>query len=591
MLEACEGVTEEGKEPYLLFRGTIAENDEDTHSFLEIVKDGGRSARVLIDPSKHLTVKQRRIFASLPEFSREEYELLETRVRTYADMHGPLSIIREMMGGRSDDIGTGRSRQALDEALSPLHQFVLLEFPDRWLRAKALYDEYTANRHIAHLSYEHLYFYEELVREYGNRLFDPDAVRETLQQCLVKLESTAVTFDATFRDDFVKRYEKPDRCDEALCDQLARAGHTIRVVASGDRERNIPYQMEYRAIRTLGLQPHRPLITVIGGCRELGTGGTGPAVIDTMCDQITSAAHGLKANIVPPGTQSGIGVTMGRAAVAYAQRNAERRPEELAKFFAVSPGGETYAPGNPYMAGPGEPGTDVFAIGPFDSVLTPFKAGWALTGEAKEKAEYFQHIEYAEAIYHRLSAGQPRVTVVGDGGLFTVIEACAALKNNSAMLLVRDSGRFADLAIALTENRPALEQARNHARSSASRDQSAAPTLDSLLLSVRELLRGGRPEAHEPPPESWDAQVVRLILTRVPEGSRAALLRAFGTHGVAEAEAIVPLASLTDDQRAEQRLYRDSVYQFFQLSEGRNVQATTVERLEQSIEQCCGLKE
>lgn len=528
MLEAFEK-RGAGAVPFRLLRGTVrGENAADNeHSFLEIVTADGGVQRVLIDADKQLTRSQRRIFDALPSLEKNEYELFETL--SYAYRHYTLvasSLMAQADQLDEDDVGR---RRAISLLMQDANAFLMLELPERFAEAMAAQSAFIDNDPDADIPFRYGEILGEALERFREKLFGGD-IRDAVRGFNVKVNRHEVAFDDRFLDAFPERFKENSwTSDPALCEELAGIKQTIAVVDAGDRE--IPYAMEAKAIRALRLLPDRPLITVIGGCRDMPADGDGAKAVDAMCARLVEAGHVLRANIVPPGTQSGIGVTLGRASVAYQQRTADLPAAQKARFFAVSPGGETYYPGNPHLASENEKEAMAYAIGPFDTILTPFEAGWDWTGDRKKDAPYFRHVEYAEAIYNRVSAGQPRVTVVGNGGLFTIVEAIAALKNKSSVLLVRDTGRFADLAIALDGQRNDLARKQDN--------------------------------------EEWTDAVLDLIRTAVPAHSTKALLDAFGES----------------DPTPEQRLYREKLREYFVLAlpDGAVV-TTTVDALGESVE-------
>ncbi len=527
LLETKDALEIHNSPKFNMFRGTISEREGRSSSFIEMIIEGGSICRVLLDPEKQLTARQQELFSELPVLNKDEYELFETLGNTYAHHSQLARNLHIYDGPRFDYMMPDELRQLFLKSMAEMNAFLLMEDPSYYARAIIIYNEFLEG-HSYFPSYEFFSICDNAVEKFGERLFNPVHTSETLQRYTVDIQRHKVTFDDAFVNEFPDRFkEKSWTWDASLCAELRELNYSITVVDAGDRA--IPYAMEAKAIRSLRLLQDRPLISVIGGCRDMPNEGTTKSAVEEMCEGIMQAADTLTANVVPPGTQSGIGISLGKVSVAYNQQTADRSPAKKARFFAVSPGGETYYPGNAQMADASEDDAMVYAIGPFDSILTPFEAGWDWKDDRKRDAPYFQHVEYAEAIYQRVSAGQPRVTVVGNGGLFTVVEAAAALKNHASILLIADTGRFADLAIALETHRAELSD------------------IDK---------------------KAWEQKVLDVILSDIPTHSTKALVSAFGEAA----------------PTAEQQLYRDKVFEYFRLGKGEDIRIGGVTTVEQDIE-------
>ena len=221
---------------------------------------------------------------------------------------------------------------------------------------------------------------------------------------------------------------------------------------TGDTTETIPYHIEESCVDALRLQRNRPLINVIGGCRE-AKGAENP--LDVLSQAVISAAHEHKANVGVPGTQSGIGNTFGWANVNYSNQFGHLPHSEQAHLFSVNPGGNTFFPGSTKTSHSER--NQVFANTPVDSIITPFEAGWGMQGKNKYNSPYLNHVAYMEAIYQRLAHDQAKVMVVGNGGLYSVAEINESLKRNFDLILVEGTGRFADAAAAIMKHIDKLE--------------------------------------------------------------------------------------------------------------------------------------
>lgn len=508
----------------IVFRGRFAGKGGQGHHFLEIM-NGHRIVRVLLAPEKHLNKKQREAFEKIPLLERADYEQMEAFNMTYIHFCEKISWV---MPGVLEVLSWPEAKEAVDE----VQVIVLTEFPEnyveaqqksaRLLEAKEWMETQktpTIRDELRSAAREYHDFIQELLRQYANKFFNQSNIQETLKALTIDIQRETVSFDDRFLESMPKKAEKPWAFDEAL----SRSGQSVKVVHSG-AQKGIPYAMEAKAIRALGLLPDRPLISVLGGCRH-GDKEMGMRLSETLME----SADRHHANLAPPGTQSGLGADMGRVWLEY-QTRAEHLPaEEKARCFAVSPGGETYYPGNPSLTKDTE--GEVYAVAPFDSILTPFDAGWNWTGERKANAPYAQHVEYMEAIYQRLTGEAPRVTVVGNGGLFTIMETEAALKNHAPIILTEGTGRFADLAI-------------------------------TMLKKHTEAI----------PEERWTETVLNAINHDLAEEHREKVLKDFGAEADDE--------KVTEDQR----LYRRHFQRFLKQVQGETWMASSIENLAENID-------
>lgn len=567
LLEHMEGRNDIDHGECQVFRGTIKGNgSEKNHSYIEAVLSDGSVNRVLIDPKKQLTPRQQVLFDALPELNQEEHRTFETLVLTYRYYKTVLVHLREMTGARGFDLPVENLERALTDIYKDLSSFMILEDPARYEQVRPMIEAYLADPSMPWPDHRCQKLCEEAVEEFGQKLFACPNPRDSLQPFLTKIKRETVVFDDDYLRQTAQRYaDKSYAWDEELCTQLRDIGHSSFVVQAEDR-RKVPYHMEAAAIRALQLQQDKPLISLIGGCRDYSTGGSED--VDKLCDSFARSAQKLKANVSVPGTQSGIGAKISRAALSVQQQTGELPVHEKASFFAITPGGETYYPGNDLVKDDSQEETDTYAMVPLNTLVTPVDAGWNRKGERKRSAPYFDHLKYAEDVYNRLSYQQPRITVVSNGGLFTVAEANSALENKSEILLVRDTGRFADLAILLEEERERLNEIL---------EQEKAEYINRFLHAEAQRTENawgqGKKIPEMPPAPNWDLAVEKLIREKAPEHSRERLLREFGTG-----------EETNEDLIAEQKLYREMVRKYFVLSENCDVQIASADECGEKLE-------
>ncbi len=256
--------------------------------------------------------------------------------------------------------------------------------------------------------------------------------------------------DVDYGPDFAKQATK-HVADHGQDPELSKQNHSIRACVldykTADPTEAIPFHIEESCLDALRLQRDRPLINVIGGCRH-ADGAEDP--LEKFGTAVMNAAHDHRANVGVPGTQSGIGTAFGWQNVDYKHRFGHLPHSEQAHLFSINPGGNTYLPGNKYTEGVDR--SHVYANTPVDSIITPFAAGWGAKGKAKYKIPYRDHIAYMEALYQRMAHDQAKVMVVGNGGLYSIMEINESLQRGFDLFLVKGTGRFADAAAVMIEN-------------------------------------------------------------------------------------------------------------------------------------------
>lgn len=510
-----------------IFRGVYRDtrSKRDQH-FVEVLHEGN-ARRVLLDPVKHLSGEQREQFFRLPELDRKSYEEYETCVTVYEHTNRMIGILeRQAARAASEDVSAEEVRKAVVE----LQFFIVSEFPERYGDVSPFINDLLTEPPTVQTLDACATALRVCLSSYEKRLFEGGPV-DALRRITGTVERKEVGFD-----NLAQEYEAHTgkKCDEDLCALVSQKNHTIQVVESGHMSSSVPFAMEGKAIRALRLDTDRPLISVIGGCKKVDASksSTG-SPIETMCENIMDAAHTLKANVAPAGTQSGgLLDQLSRQYVEYSQHNRDVPPKEKARFFSVCPGGETYYPGNTYIKPQEQDKWSCHPIAPFDAIVTPLPAGWSWKGERKRNAPYFEFVAYMDAIYKRLSANQARITVIGNGGLFTIVEAVAAAKSGADIVLTENTGRFADLAIAI----------------------------HNTGLTGTE--------------QNFDEQVHSLIHEKITSEDRGQLLKDFGE----ELE--------TDDE--VQKLYREQLRLYVQLSRDASVHISSPDSLSSVIQSIAG---
>lgn len=479
-------------------RGSYKAREGDQHVFFEMLHKGA-VARILLNETKHLGAHEKTHFEEIPLYGKEEYLAAENAVAAFDHFTRASKKIREAL--LLDSTTKGHIETCLDFLLTSVTEFYddAAHFA-RSLTSASAFEQRDLLIALAQICDTAAKKYRPFL--YRN-LERPEYFREHLAPEVRKHD---LHFGgATYEDVRAKTCEGGS--DETLC----RESQPIRVVTlhykSEDPTATIPFHIEESALDALRINRDRPLINVIGGCKNLDRPKNGLDPLELMSKSIMTVAHEERANVAVPGTQSGIGITFGRSNIEYRAEYGHLPHSDRAHMFAISPGGSTYFPGNPFIA----PEADVqstYAITTADSILTPFEAGWGARGAEKLHTPYVHHIAYMESLYQRIAAEQKKIIVVGNGGFYSLLEINDSIRRGFEVLLIKDSGRFAELAAHMVEHPSVLE--------AFARDSSG----DAKLLH---LIRTSMPEAsaqelcqkdfgHRESPENEDYQIYRDTL-------------------------------------------------------------------------------
>lgn len=445
-----EPVASDPSRRFLALRGSYRQMaGHERHAFAAAVLDG-RVTRVLIDEQKHLHAEQRANFEAIPTFDRDQYETLEDVLRTFDYYTATVNAIRK----ESAAPPKSWPRRYYDLAQTALH-FVLSNVTAQFPEASRRYQDTIAERASRPSVEALLETLDEAKQTYAEFLYrHVGSPAELTQEFMPEVSKRDVSFGPDFTA-YAERVCASDGYDRQLSDRARPVRLVTLNYKSEDPTGAIPYHIEESCLEALRLDRARPFVNVIGGCRFAGGTIDDPAhPLNRMASSILKVGHSVRANVAVPGTQSGIGVAFGLANVHYAQEFEHLPKRDQMHLFAVSPGGNTAYPGNELVER-GEQG-ERFALTPVDSILTPFHADWGVTGMARLTVPYREHILYMEALYDRLSRDQRRVTVVGNGGIYSVMEVNEALKRGFNLLLLRDSGRFAEAASAMLASKESL---------------------------------------------------------------------------------------------------------------------------------------
>jgi len=380
---------------------------------------GEKSARFLIDSGKHLSPLHREKLSAWPTLPRE----------TYAD----ISFIFEHLSYYSEclsDIADAKDIPA--EAAEYVLHFVLANMSKSYPELeRAGYDK------------ERFLKAAEAAKEaYLEKLYASMAAGALFEEAP---EKGIRRFDIRFDEAFLAHAKKGLE-SFAFNPKLFLHGFESRAVAIDhaikDISETVPFNIEESALDALRLHRGRPLINVVGGCKHLGPERGNP--MDEIAKAVVRAGHSAKANIAVPGTQSGLGVSFAEENIHYRMHFADLSHHDKAHMFSVTPGGNALFPGTPFSGM--QPKEECYALAPVDAILTPLGADWDAADAKIHDSRYFTHIAYMESLYRRLSRGAKHVIVAGNGGLFTLAEIDRLLPCGFDIVLIEESGRFAEIA-------------------------------------------------------------------------------------------------------------------------------------------------
>ncbi len=215
------------------------------------------------------------------------------------------------------------------------------------------------------------------------------------------------------------------------------------------RSDTVPHNVLLKHLEMIGIRPDRPMISVLGGCRNLdGDGG-----LQRYAQSVVEVAMDVKANVAIPPLQSGMPVLMAQSYRVMQERyDATDMPEdERAHMFTVAPGPNLIFDGNPYTTPEAlqsqvvnEPEVHLYGIVPVPALITPPDGEWWRQGYDKLDSPYFVQIAYQSSMYEITSRNQPDVTLLGNGGYYTLIEMSQQLARGFNHLIIKDTGRLSE---------------------------------------------------------------------------------------------------------------------------------------------------
>jgi hypothetical protein len=411
--------------------------------------------RVLIDPKKHIRDRAAAdAYRQIETISRAEFESFEALMLPFAYFEQAqrsvtygLELVREFTEKEKphDPAFVERERNGLLIELEGIRSITLTEFSEenyRILEAvlRPLEEKIRVGSWQKDDEDHFVQVLERTAADY-RRSFDG-----TAPQILKDKASPLAVKQITLDEAFVQGFPGPKDTDVRpnIDKDFSRSGAKIRIVESG--ESGIPYAMEGRAMRALGLE-RRPALIVTGGAKNLDNEQWGDQT-EKMARAILNSAIEFRANVLIPGTQSGLGITLAHKYQEHLQSLNEEERKQAPRFFAIEPGRELYYPGNPILDA--SESSDVYAVTAVDTIATPYHAGWTNHGTESEQR---RHNHYRQLFMKRASEGFPAAIVTANGGGWTALENTAGLHDDFPVIPVADTGRFATLISKMYERK------------------------------------------------------------------------------------------------------------------------------------------
>lgn len=439
------GITSDPDNEFLVFKAQYKKTRlGHQHSFVEILNKG-KIARVLINEEKHIG-KDLNNLDHLEKFELDEYKTLENALRTFDYFSTTVERMQKIISNQNKNW----QKNLITLSETGLH-FLLTNVTKYYQEANELYAKIRFNENHTAQDYEDLInIFITASKDYSNFLYHNAKNTKNFQE---KFSPEITKLDVNFDEGFLKGL-KEKAAPDGYTEEFFSSDHKIRTVLlnykTDDPTKSIPYHIEESCLDALRIQRDKPLINIIGGCRQSDTNGVEGDPLDHFSSSVMNISDKYQANVGVPGTDSGIGTAFGRKNIEYTNKTEHIPHRDKAHLFAINPGGNTYVPNNKFTENTVR--NEIFANAPVDSIITPFTAGWELQGKDKYKSPYLNHIAYMEALYQRIGFGQSKTMVVGNGGLYSIMEINESIQRDSNLLLVKDSGRFAEITSLIIEN-------------------------------------------------------------------------------------------------------------------------------------------
>jgi hypothetical protein len=408
-------------------------------------------SRVFLDPSK-LSREQSGSYTSIASLQRQQFQSVDRICSTRQEfVRARHALLTALSTRDSERLLRQDARDTFTRAASSIASAVVSDVPGSYLELRgALVPLMRALREKRPLRIEDITTCERLLadidREYRVARFatlDPQRF----------VEANHPSFED--KDVEASLQDLPQAILDKRDDQ-GRISHYDPVILDFLREHPIRYRIVYQpdgaplprsripaALNRLGVKPG-PTIRIETGSAFL-TDPDELAATRTAAEMIVSFADERGCNLGISDTQAGGGGVICQE-VLFAR---DRRGDEFGAIpYTVSPGKTVFLIGDPLSSGGSDAEGKVRYTGnPVATLVTDEAAHWS---DAPELTQYAKQSEI-ERLCDALAGRGENATVVLNGGPRVVMKVNMDIAYGSTILIVRKTGRFADIAAAVTD--------------------------------------------------------------------------------------------------------------------------------------------
>ncbi len=429
------------EENFMIFYGKYSTRKQN-QVFLEVMHNN-KSSRILIWEEKHLPKNLRKSLAKIPSLNQSEFENLELLIRSLGLTTESVDIIKNNIPYiKKSNWNLANLFENTIKTVQDVIMFVLNYLPQEY---QEFIDIVNRLNWLSSIKDDDIIKFKQTVENFIS----------IIEKLLVKIQNNISEYvhkwdkenyidfhikssELEFNQDFLEKIKEAGLKNYQYSEVLAKSGKSIKIAHINAMETNsINYMAESKAINELQLQEKKPLIVISGWCKN--TSKKEMESFQKLNAIIIKVGDKKKANISIPCTQSGIGTSLSKWYINYQDLTVWINETEKMRMFAIAPALSIFIDNNKISE-------NVYAPSTVDQIFLPCSADWDIKSEWIKKAGYFQFIAGAESIYNRLDKQKKRVHIVWNGGLFTIAEVNEAMKNWAQVLLVKWSGRFADIA-------------------------------------------------------------------------------------------------------------------------------------------------
>lgn len=415
--------------------------------------------RIYVDPAIHLSERARALLIDadrgVDALNRNEFELFNGLLMPHRSFDQVArTVVRscewiaKLDVSDEERVGFLTNTRALVTIAET--EFSVREFTQLYNAVRAVRKDIRAGRQPDQALIENLLgVVGGLTASYAARFVGRSA-RDVLNERVGTIEEREHVLGPEFLEKIERELGSRDKCDS----RVANLDSTTRIFRVS--EKGLSFAQEEEIIRKMRLK-RAPVVSVFGGAKELPAAGEMKSQAERMVEIVDQVTMQCGAHVLVPETAVGMGALFGIA--NHARRHGKSADEIAAssQIFGIGPGKGLYYDGNTDAVAAGK---DAWAASAMNIIATDYLPGWATHGTQSEQR---RHNYYRQAFTRRLASEptgdrgvwkeHPRVAVVGNGGGWTVLETLAALEDDTEVLFVKDTGRFALLMSTIIERR------------------------------------------------------------------------------------------------------------------------------------------